>query len=223
MGPKDSNRKMKKLLALSWDSLQDRKLLSQSLKNGDIVVGTSDTVFGLLATCSLQGKMALDSTKKRSSKPYLMLVGGVKKVFNFIDTPVLRPELLELMEQCWPGPLTLILPVNPEIVRKGFLYTDTVAIRVPSHEGLQALLEEHEALFSTSANISGFSVPDSLNELDPHILNSVSLSVVDSKPPTKLSSTIINCSVYPYRLVRVGAYPLTKIQAILNNHLVSDS
>ena len=63
-----------------------------------------------------------------------------------------------LATRFWPGPLTLVVPVNPkgrtcELARAGL---DTIALREPSHPVARALLELHDGpLAAPSANPSG--------------------------------------------------------------------
>jgi L-threonylcarbamoyladenylate synthase len=68
------------------------------------------------------------------------------------ELPILVP-----LSACWPGPLTVVLPLRPDAERiPAAAGEGTLAVRVPGHEGLRRLLAElGHALTATSANRSG--------------------------------------------------------------------
>lgn len=69
------------------------------------------------------------------------------------DLPILVP-----LSACWPGPLTVVLPLarpGPERIPAA-AGEGTLAVRIPGHEGLRRLLAElGHGLTATSANRSG--------------------------------------------------------------------
>lgn len=174
---------------ISWASSEDRAFLAGSLRGGDVSIGSSDTVIGFLAPLTLEGYKNLDAIKKRADKPYLILIGDQSKLVSFTDQP--KSKGLELlMASCWPGPVTLIFKAKaglPDYIKSN---EGTVAIRVPDHLGLLSLLQEFSGLFSTSANLHGKPVPESVSQVDSQILESVAYVVTDevSEDPSNRSS-----------------------------------
>jgi L-threonylcarbamoyladenylate synthase len=123
------------------------------------------------------------------------------------------------MAECWPGPLTLILKAKagvPEFLTGG---KETIAFRIPNHKGLQTLLKDFPILFSTSANLSGQSVPMKLSEVDQSILDACALAVLDEHKEESEPSTILDCSGDSIKLIRAGAFPLEKIEKIIGYSL----
>jgi L-threonylcarbamoyladenylate synthase len=169
----------------------------------NVILGDSDTVLGLYAPLTQEGFLALNRLKKRAEKPYLVLVANKERALSLVANPM-APELLALMDACWPGPVTLICKARLnnnsglEIPDTGYAVSGwgTIGLRVPDHAGLQELLPHFEGLFSTSANITGNPVPHSLGQVDPEIAHAVAGVVLnrDTKSTGGVASTILDCT-----------------------------
>lgn len=196
-----------------WDDEGTIKEIIAIVRSGGLIVGTSDTVLGLLAPLSKEGFEALNSIKERQEKPYLILVKSQSEAINLIDQAV-SDQIRGIMASCWPGPLTLIFKAKsglPDFMKGS---DGTIALRVPDHAGLQRLLAHCDGLFSTSANKAGEPVPATPEELDPDIIKQVGLVVGDRPGDSSqaiLPSTILDCSDGTIRVVREGAYPIAAL------------
>ena len=112
-----------------------------------------------------------------------------------------------LAEQHWPGPLTLVVPLQEgapiaSLVTAGL---PSVALRVPAHPVMQALLRETGTpLAAPSANASGRISPTRAE----HVLASLGgriLLILDGGATERgLESTIIAATGGPLRLLRPG-------------------
>lgn len=193
----------------------DRALLIEVLRKGQGVAGSSDTVLGLLSDTTEQGRKFLDETKGRQEKPYIILIESCLKASYFVDRDELD-RVQGLLEAFWPGPLTVIFKAKQGLPSYLTGSDGRVALRVPKHPGLLALLKHFKGLFSTSANLTGKPVPVSVDEIDPKILASVSYVALDDQPQMqKPPSTIIDCSGTEIKLVREGAILWSEIEKYL--------
>jgi L-threonylcarbamoyladenylate synthase len=191
-----------------WDDNLSIERLAEVLRDDGIAIGSSDTVFGLISSLKCSSKNTLDSIKRRFDKPYLILIPRGAKLENFID-PAGLSKIESLAKKCWPGPVTLICKAHPDLPACMKGAEGTIALRMPDHEGLQKLLTHFEGLFSTSANISGQPVPDTLEEVDPAILGRCAVLVLDSSAGnevSKMPSTILDCTGDEIKVVRQGAF-----------------
>lgn len=195
---------MKKILR--WKDISSIKLVVQSVKNNNLILGTTDTILGLFAPVTLQGKEFLDCVKKREKKPYIILLSE-----KIIESKILKsiPEqniLYSIIKNFWPGPLTIVFNTD-DLFDTEIIDQETIAVRVPAHEGIKILLEEIHMVFSTSANLAGQQVPANIEEVDPTILKSVEYCIVDESHE-QLPSTIIrydkNNIEKPITLIREG-------------------
>jgi L-threonylcarbamoyladenylate synthase len=196
-----------------WNIKGNREHLLRLLQSKKVLVGDSDTVCGLFALTTLQGKKLLDRIKQRSHKPYLLLVSSVDKACAYFD-PSVRVLVKKLGGRYWPGPLTIVGKAAthvPSYITLG----STIALRVPDHKGLHTILEHVPALFSTSANITDESVPASIEEINPEVIAQTSAIVRDEFPTQKEPSTIVELVGNQVRMVRPGIYSLQELQKAL--------
>ncbi|MBM3886294.1 L-threonylcarbamoyladenylate synthase [Candidatus Dependentiae bacterium] len=206
---------MNTLKHLSWSKAEDLKIITSLLTDNEIIVGSSDTVLGLLGNTTAGASASLDRIKKRSKKAYIVLISDKEKLDCFIAQPL--PEAMQkLVNHCWPGPLTLILKAHESI--PCYLKSDkgSIALRIPRHEGLLQVLKNFKGLFSTSANKSGQPVAHIPSELDPSILQESACLVLDEneKSTTIIPSTILDCTGQEIHVIREGAYSIRQLEQI---------
>lgn len=188
-----------------WNEEDAITRVQNALRQNKVIAGTSDTIIGLLAPLTHEGKIALDRIKQRVDKPYIILVKDYATATRF-SSALQQPALQKLLQACWPGPLTVIVPAAEQVPDYVRSTTGAIAIRVPQHPGLQNLLQSFDGLFSTSANITGEPVPTSLKELDQNIARKVAIIIDDHTQRESKPSTIIDCTGSDIKLVREGAY-----------------
>lgn len=197
-----------------WQDKTSIDKIVKKLKEGAVVAGTSDTIIGLIAPFTKKGFETLNKLKGRSDKPYLVVVGNQGQADQFTDALTQEP-LKALVKNCWPGPLTLIVPAKESVPSFATSSSNAIALRIPDHPGLQAVAAQMGGVFSTSANPAGQPVPQTIEEIDPAITDSVTLSIDDREQATKSPSTILDCTGDTVKLIREGAYTKTMLQNYL--------
>ena len=94
----------------------------------------------------------------------------------------------------WPGPLTLVLPVRGDagIAPRVTAGLDTIAVRVPRHRAMQALLAASgKPLAAPSANVSNGISPTRADHVARSLGDAVPLIIDDGACPAGLESTIV--------------------------------
>jgi L-threonylcarbamoyladenylate synthase len=116
--------------------------------------------------------------------------------------------ILEALLACWPGPLTVVLPLVAD--------AGTVAVRIPGHEGLRRLLAElGHGLTATSANRSGGEPIVDLLDL-PALLAGEDAVIVDAGTlPGGPPSTLVAIEGGAPVVLRTGSYPVERLRAHL--------
>ena len=197
-----------------WSHPATIKKMVELLHAGGVILSTTDTVLGLLAPLSESGRCALDMIKKRQAKPYIVLLPSIDLLGHYVE-PIESFHIEKLLNSCWPGPLTILLKAKRSMPRYITGAAGTIAVRVPDHVGLQAVLTQCGPLFSTSANLADQPVPGVISEVDAHIFDAVGLVVDDAHMHNNaVASTILDCSAGDIRVVREGAYPIATLQKI---------
>jgi tRNA threonylcarbamoyl adenosine modification protein (Sua5/YciO/YrdC/YwlC family) len=189
-----------------WGFPQAKSALAAAFDQNKAVLAESDTVWGLLIPAVPAGAKELDRLKKRRDKPYLVLMGSLEAVEQVAYFP--PNGSYELAKKAWPGPLTLLLPINSEARRS---QRRRRGVRVPDHEPLRQAAAQYGGLFSTSANISGEPVPTKFEDVPASIRAEVG-AIIYNNPgytPHSQPSTIVDCSGETLKIIRHGAYPLS--------------
>ncbi|MFQ5881733.1 MAG: L-threonylcarbamoyladenylate synthase [Candidatus Methylomirabilales bacterium] len=128
-----------------------------------------------------------------------------------------------LAQQFWPGPLTLILHASPEIPENITAGTGTVGVRIPNLPLIQAILAPlKRPLTGTSANRSGGINPVIAADVLKALGTQLDLLVDGGKTSGGVASTVLDCTQFPFRVIRDGAIERGAIAALLGeNHPIS--
>ena len=142
---------------------QHHQALAQAvdvLLQGGLVAFPTETVYGLGADASNpEAVRAIYAAKGRpSSHPVIVHVARADDLWSWVSVDEQTKALAQrLIEQFWPGPLTLILKRNeavPVAVSGG---QDTIGVRCPSHPVAQALLTAFAQ--ARGPNLAGVAAP----------------------------------------------------------------
>lgn len=207
--------KKKNIKFSNWKDAKNIQILINSLKNDKIAITSSDTILGLLANLTEKSFELLNHLKGgRSNKPYIILIGSIKKLKKFVNPISLTPEISNLINKCWPGPITIIFKAKSNLPYFLKSKDETIAIRYPDHPELQKLLQNFDGLFSTSANKSSKPAPKNLEEIEQEIIKQVDLLFCNEKQAESFTpSTILDCSEPNFiKIIRKGAYPIEKLE-----------
>ncbi len=159
---------MTRVLPFSDDAIAEA---AELIRRGEPVAIATETVYGLAADATNPAAVArIYQAKGRPSfNPLIVHVSDLAAAQRIGE---FSPEALELAERHWPGPLTLVVPLKPEagiaaLVTAGLA---TIALRVPGHRAMQALLRATgRPLAAPSANASGSISPTRVE----HVLKSL--------------------------------------------------
>lgn len=160
---------------------------------GQTVAIPTETVYGLAADATDPAAVArIYAAKGRPSfNPLIVHVtdlAAARRIAEFDD------DALALAEAFWPGPLTLVLPLRSD-ARIASLVTaglSTVAIRVPAHRAIRALLAATgKPLAAPSANASGGISPTRAAHVMASLGKRIALIVDDGATQAGLESTIV--------------------------------
>jgi L-threonylcarbamoyladenylate synthase len=170
----------------------------------------TETVYGLAADATNGAAVAriYEAKGRPSFNPLIIHVPNLAAAETVAE---FEPLARSLAERFWPGPLTLVLP-RSSVSAVASLATaglPTVAIRIPAHPAMQALLEAvGRPLAAPSANASGRLSPTRAEHVLASLGGRIPL-IVDAGPTSLgLESTILAVEAGKLRLLRPG--PLTQ-------------
>ncbi len=161
------------------------------LNNHHVVAIPTETVYGLAAR--YDDEVAIEkifAEKKRpKSDPLIVHVGHRDQVKELIKSP--HPFLLHLMDEFWPGPLTLLAYKKKSVLDIVTANSLKVAIRMPSHPvALEILQKLNIPLVAPSANLFGHTSPTTFEHVEKEFKGTI--PIVDGGPCTQgIESTIL--------------------------------
>ncbi|WP_230769307.1 L-threonylcarbamoyladenylate synthase [Sphingomonas sp. Leaf4] len=187
------------------------------IADGGCVAVPTETVYGLAADATDSRAVAgIYAAKGRPS--FNPLIVHVPDRVAAEALAVFDDHATRLADACWPGPLTLVLPLREHtgiasLVTAGL---PTIALRVPAHDAMQALLAAcGKPLAAPSANASGSISPTRAG----HVLRSLDGRiplVIDGGPTARgLESTIIACVGGAVRQLRPGPIAREDVAGLL--------
>ncbi len=173
---------------------------------GEPVAMPTETVYGLAADATNGEAVAkIYAAKGRPGfNPLIVHVLDLEAAERLGEFSV---EARALAETHWPGPLTIVVPRREDsgiasIVTAGL---PTLAIRVPAHPAMRALLSAcGRPLAAPSANASGQISPVRAEHVARSLGDRIALVVDGGKSERGLESTIVAATDGPLRLLRRG-------------------
>ena len=206
---------MKKLLIDPFDI--EQSLIRESaevLAGGGIVALPTETVYGLAGRIDKDEvvQKLYDIKGRPREKPFTIAVGNVDKaIYNIFIT--LPPFGYRLIENFWPGPLTIVYDAKDG---------SKVGIRVPGHAVAREVLNNlNVPVFLPSANLSGEEESLSALEVEAAFDDKIDMIVDGGKCTYGQPSTVIDLSYAPFKILREGVVSDTEIiQAFIRKRVI---
>ena len=184
------------------------------LKRGGLVAFPTDTVYGVgaLAFDAMAVESIYSAKDRPAEKAIPILIGGPEDLDKV--SAEIPPMAAKLAARFWPGPLTLVVPKNPNLPDV-VSAMPTVGIRVPDHPVARTLLNAAGPMAVTSANISAEDSPRNAEEVSRQLNERIPLILDGGDTPGGVPSTVVNCLGTEAVILREGPVTLKDIQFVL--------
>ncbi|MBD3213803.1 MAG: threonylcarbamoyl-AMP synthase [Candidatus Lokiarchaeota archaeon] len=189
------------------------------LRDGGLVAFPTETVYGLGANAlNPRAVGKIFKVKGRPpDNPLIIHIGG-KSELERLATNI--PQQVELLiENFWPGPLTIVLqkaPIVSQIVNSGL---ETVAIRMPSNKIALSLIKESQIpIAAPSANISTRPSPTCAEHVINDLKGRIDAIIDGGETNIGVESTVIDLTTTPITLLRPGGVTFEDLQKILGKN-----
>lgn len=191
---------------------QKIKKAIEVLRQGGIVIFPTDTAIGI--GCRMDNIDAVKRLflirKRPENKSLLILVNSIEMAEKYL-LPIPKKVKDNLINRYWPGKLTIVLKGRvdrvPDLVRDT---RDTLAVRFPNDQLLLELIRGIGVpIAAPSANFSGEKTPFRFEDLNPELVKLADYVLNKEISGEKNVSTIIDCSVDPWKVIREGAVSLS--------------
>ncbi|HEY8533551.1 MAG TPA: L-threonylcarbamoyladenylate synthase [Micromonospora sp.] len=187
----------------------------EAVKNGQLVVLPTDTVYGLGADAfSPSAVTALLNAKGRGrSMPPPVLVGSRRTLDGLVLS--LPQAARDLVDAFWPGALTIVVEHAPSLTWDLGDTGGTVAVRMPLHPVALEVLQETGPMAVSSANKTGQPAAVTAKEAFDQLGYVVHTYLEAGPCPDPVPSTIVDLTTTPPRVLRAGAIPLEKLREVV--------
>jgi L-threonylcarbamoyladenylate synthase len=186
-----------------------------SLRKGDLAVIPTDTVYGLAADAfSPPAVTGLLTAKGRGRQmPPPVLVGTVRAATALVED--LSEFGKDLMDEFWPGGLTLVMRANPNLIWDLGDTKGTVAVRMPLHELALELLKETGPLAVSSANRSGAPPATTAADAEAQLGEAVAVYLDGGPCSGDVPSTIVDLTGVVPKLLRRGVISIARLREVV--------
>ncbi len=183
------------------------------LRRGKLVAIPTETVYGLAGNAfNEEAVLSIFETKNRPQfDPLIVHSSSIQWVKEHVAE---IPQIARiLMDEFWPGPMTLVLPKKeniPDLVTSGL---DSVAVRVPSHPMTQELLQMLDfPLAAPSANPFGYVSPTTAQHVNDQLGDKIDYILDGGSTTVGLESTIIGFEEGKPIVYRLGGLSIDVIE-----------
>ncbi len=186
------------------------------LRRGGLVAFPTETVYGLGGDAlNPESSRKIYAAKNRpSDNPLIVHICDISAL-NRLCAEV--PEYAyKLAQRFWPGPLTMILKKSAAVPYETTGGLDTVAVRMPDHEGALKLLRESGVFIAApSANLSGKPSPTTAEHVF-HDMNGRIDAIIDGgEVGIGIESTIVDLTKAPFAILRPGYITPVMLESVL--------
>ncbi|WP_122818191.1 L-threonylcarbamoyladenylate synthase [Nocardioides pantholopis] len=186
-----------------------------AVQNGGLIVLPTDTVYGVGADAfDAEAVRSLLKAKGRGREmPPPVLVSSA----TTLDALAIRvPDWARaLVEEFWPGPLTLVCHQQTSLQWDLGDTRGTVAVRMPDHPVALEVLERTGPLAVSSANRTGLPAATDADQAEEMLGESIQVVVDAGASPGGEASTIVDATGERGRVLRRGALSLADLNAVL--------
>ena len=190
------------------------KAAALALRTGELVVLPTDTLYGIGADAfypsAVTGLLAAKGRGRDMPPP--VLVGTVRAAAALIED--FGPYGKDLIDEFWPGGLTLVCRANRSLNWDLGEPQGTVAIRMPLHAVAFELLKESGPLAVSSANRTGSPPATTAAGAQEQLGDDVSVYLDGGPCANDVASTIVDLTGNVPRLLRAGAVSVGRLREV---------
>jgi len=189
---------------------------SEIIRGGGLVAFPTETVYGLGADGLNPVAVAkIFEVKNRPTfNPLILHIENKDRLNTVCDIP--SDKVYDLINEFWPGPLTLVLPKKsnvPAIVTGGL---DTVAIRMPDNPiALELIKLSGTPIAAPSANLFGQLSPTRAVHVEKQFGDKIDMILDGGKCSIGIESTILLIEKEEVTVLRHGAIPVESLREVI--------
>lgn len=199
------------------------RIAKELLLGGSVVAIPTETVYGLGGNAFLdEAVKEIFAVKGRpADNPLIAHVHKDYPLEKIVDYE--PPYAKKLKERFCPGPLTLVYPSKDKVSKFVSCGLSTLAVRIPAHEGAQALLKEVDIpIVAPSANLSKHVSPTSAQHVYDDFCGKIPLILDGGQSIGGIESTVCDVTGDVPVILRPGLITREMIASVCGDCLVHE-
>lgn len=202
---------------------EDIAAAAMILRKGGLVAFPTETVYGLGADAlndDAVGKVYA-AKGRPSDNPMIVHIARASDLGQL--TPMLSPEIVTLVENFWPGPLTMVVRKKDGIPDRTTGGLDTVAVRMPDSKAALELINLADSpIAAPSANISGRPSPTRAKDVIADMDGKIDAIIDGEDCRVGIESTVLDMTGDTPTILRPGIITAEAIEAALGKKVKYD-
>src|SRR6516225_3532231 len=181
---------------------------------GELIVLPTDTVYGIGADAFIPAAVTtmLAAKGRGRNKPAAVLVGTARAAAALVDDLGVFGQ--DLIDEFWPGALTLVFRASPTLLWDLGDTKGTVALRMPLHPVALDVLKQTGPLAVSSANRHGHPSAVSADEAEEQLGEAVSIYLDGGPCADSVPSTILDLTGTIPKVLRAGAVSVDRLRTV---------
>ncbi len=187
-----------------------------AVQRGGLVVFPTDTVYGIGADAfdpEAVRRLLAAKGRGRDMPPPVLVSAATTLDALAVGVPSYARALIE---ELWPGQLTIVCRQQPSLQWDLGDTRGTVAVRMPDHPVALELLARTGPLAVSSANLTGKDAATDADEAEEMLGEAVEVLLDGGPTPGSVPSTIVDATGDAARILRLGAIPVERLNEVLS-------
>ena len=188
------------------------------IKNGGLVAFPTETVYGLGGDGlnPESSKKIYEAKGRPSDNPLIIHIAEMKDLYTI--TTGVSDKALQLAENFWPGPLTMILKKSSNVPYETTGGLDTVAVRMPDNRiALEFIKKAGGFIAAPSANLSGRPSPTEASHVLEDMHDRIDFIIDGGSSTIGLESTIVDMTEDVPIILRPGYITMNSLSRVVGD------
>lgn len=202
---------------------KDIETAAAMIKQGGLVAFPTETVYGLGADALNAEAVArvYEAKGRPSDNPMIVHIGRASDMGCL--TPKLSPDIVALIENFWPGPLTLVVKRKPNVPDRTTGGLDTVGVRMPDSDiALELINRAGCPIAAPSANLSGKPSPTRAEHVIEDLDGKIDAIIQGPDCRVGIESTVLDVTGDTPMILRPGIITPESIEAAIGKKVAMD-
>lgn len=199
------------------------KEAAKIIQNGGLVAFPTETVYGLGADALNEDAVAkvYEAKGRPSDNPMIVHIARASDIGQL--TPMLSSTIVTLIDNFWPGPLTLVVKRKPGVPDRTTGGLDTVGVRMPDSKlALDLINYAGCPIAAPSANLSGKPSPTRVEDVIEDLNGKVDAILEGPKCRVGIESTVLDVTGDVPTILRPGVITKEHIEAAIGREVAID-